>query len=328
MVASSNQQQHQDDDDDDKEEEVDSQVVVPSNVYVWQAQRDHLEQRMQELVQENQRLTSQVDVDLEEKVNELEQQVEVLEQERQVEQGIHDRELCDWKDRAQRYGQKVKALQTQVGRQEETRDSYRTELARRIEVLEVENVELRGYRDNREKERKHERNLHELSLKALQAKLEGQLLSQGGPQDSSRGDQLLSSRGIILSSHQKDNNTVATEDTFCSKEDSYSSSSVEVPPPRAKVVASDDAANTTSLLLFKERIRHLELQVDDARQKEQVWNRRLAVMSSKAERAQNNAEEAQRHAEVLQTYLDPPIGNGPVSSMHERLEEVKLPATY
>jgi hypothetical protein len=42
IVASNKQQQHQDDDDD-------SQEVPPSNnniVVIWQAQRDHLEQRM------------------------------------------------------------------------------------------------------------------------------------------------------------------------------------------------------------------------------------------------------------------------------------------
>jgi hypothetical protein len=114
------QHQHQDDDDD-------SQEVPPSNnnvVVVWQAQQDHLEQRMQELLQKNQRLTSQVDdddVDHEEKVNELEQQqVRELQQQerRQVEQQAiqHYRELCEWKVRAQRYERKVKVLQTQVGR--------------------------------------------------------------------------------------------------------------------------------------------------------------------------------------------------------------------
>jgi hypothetical protein len=146
VIVASNQQQQ--DDDDDNDDDDDSQEVPPSNnnnnnnVIVWQAQRDYLEQRMQELVLKNQRLTSQVDddddnVDLEEQVNELEQQQQQEQQYREL--------LGKCQDRAQQYEEQVHVLQTQVGRQEETRDSYRTEWARRIEALELENVELRRY---------------------------------------------------------------------------------------------------------------------------------------------------------------------------------------
>ncbi len=147
--------------------------INPQLVTMLQNNELKLESRIQELLMENahlQRGQSEV-YELQTQVKELKSVLQESQEQLNLHQAWHSRQMEFWKEETIKWKEQVQQLQAKLDQKMKSREAIRAEYSTRIESLETETVRLKIQEENRQKEWTHRLNMKNRIIENLQSQI-------------------------------------------------------------------------------------------------------------------------------------------------------------